>query len=203
MTGSVNEMKEANDGKRPAFFLDLYGTVAEEMGYVNHVSRLHIFPGAAEAITRIRAAGYAAVIATNQAGVARGYFPEEVVRQVNEKLKRELSTAGSPVDAVYYCPHHPKVGEPPYRKKCNCRKPNPGMIEQAVRELDLKLDGSVAVGDRYTEIEWAHNLGLQGALVMTGYGRGEYEHFNRTWPRQPDWVAEDLLDAVTKILRKN
>ena len=192
-----------DDLKRPAFFLDLYGTLAEEMGYVNHVSRFHLFPWAAEAINQIRSAGYAAVVATNQAGVARGYFPEEVVRQVSEKLKRELSTAGAPIDAFHYCPHHPRVGESPYKKRCNCRKPKPGMIDRALKELDLKLDGSVVVGDRYTDIEMAHGLGLRGALVMTGYGRGEYEHFHSTWPRQPDWIAEDLLDAVKKILRKS
>ena len=193
----------STDAKRSAFFLDLYGTVAEEMGYVNHISRLRVFPWAAEAIARIRAAGYAVVIITNQAGVARGYFPEEVVRQVSDKLKRELSTAGSPIDAFYYCPHHPRVGEPPYRKKCSCRKPKPGMIDRALKEHDLKMDGSVVVGDRYTEIELAHSIGLRGALVMTGYGCGEYEHFSGTWPQQPDWIAEDLLDAVTKVLRKN
>lgn len=187
---------------RPAFFLDLYGTVAEEVGYVNHISRFQLFPWAGQAIGRIRSAGYAAVIATNQAGVARGYFPEEVIRQVNDKLRRELSTAGAPLDAVYYCPHHPSQGEPPYRKKCNCRKPKPGMIERAVKDLGLKLEGSLVVGDRYSDIEMAHGLGLRAALVLTGYGQGEFEHFSRDWSRQPDWVAEDLLDAVNKILGK-
>lgn len=188
--------------KRPAFFLDRDGTVAEEVGYMNHVTRFRLYPFAAEAIRKIREAGYAAVIITNQAGVARGYFPEELIQTVHDKMVRELSASGARLDGVYYCPHHPKVGEPPYRKKCNCRKPRPGMIEQAVRELDITLDGSVVVGDRYTEIQMAHDLGLKGALVLTGYGRGDYEFQSKRWPRPPDWVAEDLLDAVKKIIGK-
>jgi D-glycero-D-manno-heptose 1,7-bisphosphate phosphatase len=74
------------------------------------------------------------------------------------------------------------------------------MIEQAVKDLDLELEGSVVVGDRYLEVEMAHRLGLRGALVLTGYGRGEFTYLRRDWPRQPDWVAENLLDAVEKIL---
>lgn len=186
--------------KRPAFFLDRDGTVAEEVGYMNHPSRFRLYPFAAEAIRRIRAADYAAVVITNQAGVARGYFPEDVIREVNDKMTRELSAGGTKLDGVYYCPHHPDVGEPPYRKKCDCRKPKPGMINRAVEELGLERNGSVIVGDRYTEVQMAHDLGLRAALVLTGYGRGEYEYLRERWPRQPDWVAEDLLDAVRKIL---
>ncbi len=188
--------------KRPAFFLDRDGTVAEEVGYMNHVTRFRLYPFAAEAIQKIREAGFAAVVVTNQAGVARGYFPEELIQTVHDKMVRELSASGARLDGVYYCPHHPRAGEPPYRKKCHCRKPRPGMIEQAVRELDITLDGSVVVGDRYTEIQMAHDLGLKGALVLTGYGRGDYEFQSKQWPRPPDWVAEDLLDAVKKIIGK-
>jgi D-glycero-D-manno-heptose 1,7-bisphosphate phosphatase len=186
--------------KRRALFLDRDGTVADEVGYVNHITRFRLYPWSAEAIRRIHAAGLAAVVITNQAGVARGYFPEELIHQVNEKMKQELAAAAAPLDGVYYCPHHPDVGEPPYRQQCNCRKPRPGMIETAARELNLDLDGAVVVGDRYQEVEMAHHLGLRGALVLTGYGRGEYEYNRAGWPRPPDWVAENLLEAVEQIL---
>ena len=186
--------------KRRAVFLDRDGTVAEEVGYVNHLSRFRLYSWSAEAIRRINQAGLAAVVVTNQAGVARGYFPEELIRQVNAKMVEELAAAGAQLDAAYYCAHHPDVGAPPYRQRCRCRKPLPGMIKQAVKDLDLELAGSVVVGDRYMEVEMAHRLGLRGALVMTGYGRGEYEFMRRNWPRQPDWLAENLLDAVEKIL---
>ena len=190
----------SDNDKRRAVFLDRDGTVADEVGYVNHITRFRLYPWSAEAIRRIHSAGLAAVVVTNQAGVARGYFPEELIRQVNEKMKQELAAAGAPLDAVYYCPHHPAVGEPPYRQQCHCRKPLPGMIEAAVRDLGLQLDGSIVIGDRYTEVEMAHRLGLRGALVLTGYGRGEYEYMRGGWPRSPDWVAENVLDAVEKIL---
>jgi len=186
--------------KRRAFFLDRDGTVAEEVGYVNHLSRFQLYSWSAEAIRRINDAGLAAVVATNQAGVARGYFPEELIRQVNAKMVEQLAAAGARLDGVYYCAHHPEVGAPPYRQRCRCRKPLPGMIEQAVEDMNLELAGSVVVGDRYLEVEMAHRLGLRGALVLTGYGRGEFEYMRHEWPRQPDWVAENVLDAIEKIL---
>ena len=190
----------SKDGKRRALFLDRDGTVAEEVSYVNHLSRFRLYPWSAEAIRRINAAGLAAVVVTNQAGVARGYFPEELIRQVNKKMTEEFAAAGARLDGVYYCPHHPEVGEPPYRQRCSCRKPLPGMIEAAASDLQLTLVGSVIIGDRYLEVEMAHRLGLRAALVLTGYGRGELEHMGVRWPRQPDWIGENLLDAVNKIL---
>lgn len=186
--------------KRRAVFLDRDGTVADEVGYVNHISRFRLYPWSAEAIRKINAAGLAAVVVTNQAGVARGYFPEELIRQVNERMKQELTAAGARLDGVYYCPHHPEVGEPPYRQRCACRKPQPGMLEQAARELNLALPGSVVVTDRYMEVEMAHKLGLRGCLVLTGYGRGELEYQQHKWRQRPDWIAENLLEAVEKIL---
>lgn len=188
------------NAKRPAFFLDRDGTISEEVGYINHLSRWKLYPWAAEAIREINESGYAAVIITNQAGVARGYFPEELIGQVHAKMTQELAAGGARLDGIYYCPHHPDAGEPPYRQACHCRKPNPGMIERAVKELNLKLEGSVVVGDKYGETVMAHRLGLRGALVLTGYGRGEREQEGKHWPRQPDWVAENLLDAVNQIL---
>lgn len=189
-----------SDAKRRAIFLDRDGTVAEEVGYINHLSRFRLYPWSAEAIRLINAAGLAAVVVTNQAGVARGYFPEELIRQVNEKMTEELAAAGARLDGVYYCPHHPEVGEPPYRQRCGCRKPLPGMLETAARDLNLTLEGSVVIGDRYLEVEMAHRLGLRGALVLTGYGRGELEFSRAGWPRPPEWIGENLLEAVEKIL---
>lgn len=186
--------------KRRVVFLDRDGTVADEVGYVNHLSRFRLYPWSAEAIRRIHAARLAAVVVTNQAGVARGYFPEALIKEVNAKMQKELTEVGAALDGIYYCPHHPEVGEPPYRQRCRCRKPLPGMLEQAAKDLNLELDGSVMIGDRYLEVEMAHRLGLRAALVLTGYGRGEYEYQRHQWPRPPDWVADNLLDAVEKIL---
>ncbi|MFQ5723755.1 MAG: D-glycero-alpha-D-manno-heptose-1,7-bisphosphate 7-phosphatase, partial [Terriglobia bacterium] len=190
----------SGNSKRRAVFLDRDGTVADEVGYVNHLSRFRLYPWSAAAIKKLNDAGLAAVVVTNQAGVARGYFPEELIQQVNQRMVAELAAGGAKLDGVYYCPHHPDVGQPPYRQRCHCRKPQPGMIERAVQELNLSLPGSVLITDRYMEVEMAHRLGLRAALVLSGYGRGEYEYQRSRWPRPPDWLAENLLDAVDKIL---
>src|SRR5687768_13692927 len=116
-------------------FIDRDGTISQEVGYVNHVSRYQVYSWTAEAIRNFNAAGLKVFVVTNQAGVARGYFTEELVKQVHEKLVEEMTRAGARFDAIYYCPHHPSVGEPPYRQSCNCRKPKTGMLERAAIEF--------------------------------------------------------------------
>ena len=188
--------------KRPAVFIDRDGTISEEVGYVNHPSRYRVFPYAAEAIKLLNDAGRLAVLVTNQAGVARGYFAEGLISEVHAALAREMERGGARLDAVYYCPHHPAVGEPPYRLDCDCRKPRPGLIRRAADELSVDLSASWMIGDRYGDVELARNAGLRSAFVLSGYGRGEWEYQRTRWPHQPDLVAEDLLEAVREILKQ-
>ena len=187
---------------RRAVFIDRDGTISEEVGYVNHPTRYRVFPYSAEAVKLLNDAGLLAVLVTNQAGVARGYFAEEMVGAVHDLLRRELERGGARLDAVYYCPHHPSVGEPPYRADCDCRKPRPGLIRRAADELGIDLAGSWTVGDRYGDVELARRAGTRSAFVLSGYGLGEWEHQRAAWPHQPDLVADDLLDAVRKILKE-
>ena len=141
-----------------------------------------------------------AIVVTNQAGVARGYFSEDLVGKVHLELARQLASNGSNLDAIYYCAHHPSVGEPPYRQDCDCRKPKPGLIQQATRDFDIDLKSSWMVGDRYSDIEMARNAGLKIAFVLSGYGRGEWEYQRAEWVHQPDLVCDNLLQAVQSIL---
>jgi D-glycero-D-manno-heptose 1,7-bisphosphate phosphatase len=187
-------------GARRAVFMDRDGTISEEVGYVNHPSRYRVFPFAARAVRALNEAGWLAVLVTNQAGVARGYFREELIGEVHKVLASELERGGARLDAVYYCPHHPTVGEPPYRFDCDCRKPRPGLLLRAARELDLDLSRCWMVGDRYSDTELARNAGAHSALVLTGYGRGELEYQSEAWPQRPDLVAENLLEAVKTIV---
>ena len=187
-------------GGRRAVFIDRDGTISEEVGYVNHVSRFRVFPFAAEAVRTLRGRGWLAVLVTNQSGVARGYFEEDLVGAVHQLLTDELARGGARLDAVYYCPHHPSVGEPPYRLDCDCRKPKPGLLLRAARDLGLDLARCWVVGDRYSDTELARSAGAHSAFVLTGYGRGELEHQSKTWRHQPDLVAENLLEAVRKIV---
>jgi D-glycero-D-manno-heptose 1,7-bisphosphate phosphatase len=187
-------------GARRAVFMDRDGTISEEVGYVNHVSRYRVFPFAAEAVRTLNESGWLAVLVTNQAGVARGYFREELIGEVHKVLASELERGGARLDAVYYCPHHPSVGEPPYRFDCDCRKPRPGLLLRAAQELNLDLSRCWMVGDRFSDAELARNAGAHSALVLTGYGRGELEHQSDAWPQRPELIAENLLEAVKKIV---
>jgi D-glycero-D-manno-heptose 1,7-bisphosphate phosphatase len=185
--------------KRRAVFIDRDGTISEEVGYVNHPSRYRVFPYAAEAIRTLNERGWLAILVTNQAGVARGYFAEELIGAVHGLLKMELEREGARLDAVYYCPHHPSVGEPPYRFDCDCRKPKPGLIRRAATDFDIELSESWMVGDRYSDTELARNAGVRSAFVLSGYGRGEWEYQRAAWKHAPDLVADNLLEAVRAI----
>ena len=181
-------------------FIDRDGTLTEEVGYVNHPSRLRLLPRAAEAIRRLNAAGVAAVVVTNQAGIARGYFSPEMLEAVNDKLRQDLAGAGARLDGLYVCPHHPTEGEPPYRARCECRKPRPGLLLRAAAELGLDLARSTMVGDKASDLVPARAVAARAVLVLTGYGLGEWEHRRDTFETAPDHVAGDLLDAVEWVL---
>jgi D-glycero-D-manno-heptose 1,7-bisphosphate phosphatase len=179
---------------QPAVFLDRDGTLNEEMGYINHLSRFRLLPQAVPAIRRLNEAGLKVVVVTNQSGAARGYFPANLVDEVHAHLKQLLAAGGAHLDGIYTCLHHPDEG-------CDCRKPRPTLIKRAARDLDLDLARSYAVGDRYKDMETAANAGVKGVLVLTGYGRGEYEYLRESQPVQPVHVAGDLLEAVEWILQ--
>jgi D-glycero-D-manno-heptose 1,7-bisphosphate phosphatase len=186
--------------RRPAIFLDRDGTLSEEIGYVNHLSRFRLFPFAVDAIRLVNKSPFLAVLVTNQAGVARGYFPESLIHDVHAAVAREMAAGDARLDGIYYCPHHPTAGEPPYRQDCDCRKPRPGLLHRAAADLGIDLARSWVIGDRHGDLALAWAVGASAALVRTGYGRGELLHHAPAWPRQPDMVAEHLLEAVVNIL---
>jgi D-glycero-D-manno-heptose 1,7-bisphosphate phosphatase len=180
--------------------VDRDGTLTEEVGYVNHPSRLRVQPRSAEAIRRLNGAGIAAVVVTNQAGIARGYFSAEVLAAVNAALVSQLKKEGAYLDGIYVCAHHPTDGEPPYRMECDCRKPKPGLLLRAASELDLDLSRSTLVGDKASDLVAAQTVGARSVLVLTGYGLGEWEYRRDAFPVAPDHVAGDLLGAVDWVL---
>ena len=186
--------------KRRAVFMDRDGTISEEVGYVNHPSRYRVFSFSAEAVRLLNEKGWLAILVTNQAGVARGYFQEDLIEEIHGLLKTELERGDARLDAVYYCAHHPSVGEEPYRFDCDCRKPKPGLILRAAVEHDIDLARSWMIGDRYSDIVLAHNAGVRSAFVLTGYGRGEWEYQRASWSHQPELIAENLFEAVEKIV---
>ncbi len=172
--------------------MDRDGTVSEEVGYVYHAGLYKVFSWTGAAIRKINEHGLKAVLITNQSGVGRGYFDEASVDEVHRILRIELAAQNAKLDAIYACTHHPDAG-------CDCRKPNPGMLLRARDEMDIDLTQSFVIGDKYLDIETAHNVGAKGILVLTGYGREEMQK-HQSGGNQPDLVAENLMTAVDAIL---
>jgi len=181
-----------------AVFLDRDGTINEEMGYINHLDRFVLLPGAVAAIRSINASGLKAVVVTNQSGAARGYFPAAFIDRVHEKMRRLFSEEGAFLDGIYICPHGPPPLDP--EAGCDCRKPRPGLLLQAARDLNVDLARSYVVGDRFQDVEMARKTGARAVLVLTGYGRGELQFVGPKSPVKPDFVAADLPQAVEWIL---
>lgn len=186
---------------KPAVFLDRDGTINEQMGYINHISRFHLLPGVGKAIRRLNELTIPVVVVTNQSGLARGYFPPSLLGAVHEKMTRQLADDNAHIDGVYICPHHPEAKEKKYRKNCDCRKPKIGLLEQAARELDLDLTRSYMVGDRWSDLKCAQLAGATSILVLTGYGRGDQLYIGPDQEVQPSFVAENLQEAVEWIIQ--
>ncbi len=185
---------------QPAVFLDRDGTINEQMGYINHISRFILLPGAATAIRCLNEQNIPVVVVTNQSGLARGYFPPSLLDEVHAKMERELEAEGAHVDGLYICPHHPEAKEEQFRKACDCRKPRTGLLEQAAEELGLDLNRSFMVGDRWSDLKCGVQVGATSILVLTGYGRGDLEYIGPQQEMQPAQVAEDLPEAVGWIV---
>jgi D-glycero-D-manno-heptose 1,7-bisphosphate phosphatase len=188
--------------KKPAVFIDRDGTINEQLGYINHLSRFVILPGVSEAVRLLNKNDWWAIIVSNQGGVARGYYPMELVDEIHAFLKSSLKEQGATIDGIFFCPHHPAGVLPEYSSECGCRKPETGLIDKAREAFDIDMSNSYVVGDRHVDIELASRLNLKGVLVKTGYGMGEIEYIIPEKRVKPHHVAEDLLDAVEWILNE-
>lgn len=178
---------------KPAIFLDRDGTINEQMGYINHLSRFRLLPRVAEAIRLLNRHGYLVIVISNQSGVARGYFPLELVHEVHNYMVNLLKKEDAHVDAIYFCPHSPD-------QNCGCRKPKIGMIDMACRDLDINLSHSYVIGDMCTDMELARNAGMNGIMVKTGYGMGEIKYRLPKTGIRPAFLADNLFSAAKWIL---
>ncbi len=189
-------------GRHAAVFLDRDGTINEEVNFVRRPEQLVLIPGAAEAVRTLNERGFLICVISNQSGVARGYLTEADLVPIHARLQEELGRAGAHLDRITYCPHHPTEGLPPYNIACRCRKPSPGMVEEAARELDIDLARSFLVGDRLADVQAARNAGVTSILVLTGYGRQALAELDSEDAAQPDCIAEDLTAAAEFITHK-
>lgn len=188
-----------------AVFLDRDGVVIADVHLLTLPEQVAVLPGVPQALQKLSAAGFKLVMVSNQPVVARGMVSEEGVRTVHDYLESQLRSAGAPpLDAIYFCPHHPNGSLPQYRADCQCRKPRPGMFLQAAREYDILMAQSFAVGDRITDIIAGAKAGCRTVLVQTG------KHLEKPIATsepldptiQPDHTCANLSAAVEWILSR-
>jgi D-glycero-D-manno-heptose 1,7-bisphosphate phosphatase len=182
-----------------AVFLDRDGTLIEEVGYLDRVERVELYPWTIDAVRSFNRAGFRVVLVSNQSGVARGFFTEAVVDEVHRHMAQLLAAGGARIDAYYYCPHHPDGKVAGYALACDCRKPNPGLVERAVREFGIDPARSFVVGDRWLDVALARRVGARGVLVRTGYGATE--EGKPPADLVADAIADNLIGAAGWILK--
>ena len=186
--------------KQKAIFLDRDGTINEYVGFLRKEEDFRLIPGVSEAIKKINNSGYLAIVVTNQPVIARGEVTEEELEEIHKKMETLLGLDGAYIDDIYYCPHHPDKGFegeiPELKIECDCRKPKTGMLEKAAREHNIDLSSSIMIGDSTLDIKMAENAGMQSVLLKTGQ-KGE----DGKYEVSPTLIAEDLNDAINKIIR--
>jgi D-glycero-D-manno-heptose 1,7-bisphosphate phosphatase len=187
-------------GNRIAAFLDRDGTINEEVDFLRSPDQLRLIPGAAASIRALNDRGILTCVISNQSGVARGFLREEDLIPIHAKLQRELGYAGARVDRIYYCPHHPTEGKPPYNVPCDCRKPATGMLQRGASELKIDPHRSFVVGDRIVDVQAGQAMGATTILVLTGYGRTALEEC-RSQNVVPHLTAPSIVEAVEYIVR--
>ncbi len=162
---------------------------------MDRLEKLELYPFTAEALKTMKSMGFYLVLITNQSGVARGFFSEDMVKKVHHILQERLRKEGVELDGIYFCPHHPSITGP-----CSCRKPETGLVERACKDLGIEPKASYVIGDKWSDVELGKRVGAKAILVLTGYGLSEVLKGNHKLYR-PDAVVENLLDAA-KIIKR-
>ena len=179
-------------------FLDRDGTLIEEVGYLDRIDRVRFFPYSVDAVRLLNRAGFVVIVATNQAGIARGFFDEAFVEATHRSLAATLGAGGARIDGFYFCPHHPDGLAGRYRQACDCRKPQSGLFRRAASDHQIDLQQSFVVGDRAHDIAAGNAVGARGVLVRTGYGdRSERSDHGAAA------VTDNLVAAVSWILQQS
>ncbi len=180
-------------------FLDRDGTLIEDVDYLRGLEQITVFPWTIDALRLIARAGFLTVVVTNQSAVARGMVTEDFIRETHAELNRRFERGGARVDAFYFCPHHPDAAIERYRGQCRCRKPAPGMIEDAARDWSIDLARSWMVGDRWIDVSTGNAATVRSLLVRTGHAARVQEAASPDI--RADAILNNLMEAVGWILR--
>jgi len=178
-----------------AIFLDRDDTLVEDPGYMNHPDQLKLLDGIPEALSALKSMGYKLVIVSNQSGVARGIVTEEVLSEIHKRLEQMLAEKGASLDRIYYCPYHPEGVIPKYRRQSEYRKPNPGMLLAASKDMDIDLKESWMVGNGPDDIEAGARAGCRTIMVDSR----AHEHNIQPGARAPDYRAVNMAEVVNII----
>ena len=178
----------ANDATRYVL-LDRDGTIIRERHYLSDPDLVDLLPGAAAGMRLLQEAGLRLVVVTNQSGVGRGYFSQETLERIHDRLRELLAAEGVELDGIYTCPHTPD-------DRCDCRKPSTGMVDQASRDLGFDPHLAFLIGDNVADIELGRRVGARTLLVRTGYGA----ELADTEAVTPDYVVADLTEAAHALL---
>ncbi len=177
--------------KRCAIFLDRDGVINKEINYLSNPDDFEFISGSIKALRLLKEKNFLLIIITNQAGIARGYFTEQVLNEIHEKMIKLLDKNGIALDDIYYCPHHPE-----FTGICDCRKPKPGMILKAQQKYNIDLSNSFMVGDTLNDIKTGFAAKCKTVLVLTGYGRDECKKIESI---KPDFIYENLLEFAKNL----
>jgi D-glycero-D-manno-heptose 1,7-bisphosphate phosphatase len=183
-------------------FVDRDGTLIDEVEFLHSWDQIHIIPGVPEALAAANRAGHPIIVATNQSGVARGFFTEAFVQETGAHLNTLFAPAGAHLDGYYYCPHHVE-GKPPYNFDCPERKPKPGMLQRAANDMGLTLQGAYMIGDRVVDLQTGAELGVIPLLVRTGHGRESERLLPDGFAQRGGRVFDNTPAAIRWILSQS
>jgi len=175
---------------KPAVFLDRDGVINKDNGYVSEIDDFEFLEGAIEACIALKKKGYLLVLVTNQSGIARGYFSEEQFHTLTEWMDWSMADRGVDLDGIYYCPHHNEAGIGEFKIDCECRKPKPGMLNNAIEDLNIDVENSILVGDKVSDIKAGIAAGVKNNyLVRTG----------KTITEEGETLATAIFDDLTAV----
>lgn len=180
--------------KNKAVFIDRDGTINVDVHYLNEPDRFEMYPGIGEGVKKLKDSGFKIIVITNQSGIARGYFTEKQLSKIHERMKKEFLKFNVTLNGIYYCPHHPE-------DSCNCRKPNIGLFEKAIKEHNIDVKKSFMLGDKILDIGAGKKISVRTVLIPEPHIREQFLSKKNDWEYNPDYVANDFMDAVEWVLK--